>query len=160
MKTAPLPPDPDEQNDSRADHARKALQLFASLTGTTDENAATQVQDLLCDLMHYADRTDGLDFAEALTGASWHYEAETEQPEADCTPPPAAPLFWYCITGRLPGSDEDSALIFRAASREEAMDAFRAEMQRGEPLDLIMAEYGETLIISHVLQSSTEISAS
>ncbi len=52
MKTAPLPPDPDELNDSRADHARKALQLFASLTGTTDENATTQVQDLLCDLMH------------------------------------------------------------------------------------------------------------
>ncbi len=78
MKTAPLPPDPDELNDSRADHARQALQLFASLTGTTDENATTQVQDLLCDLMHLADRTDGLDFAESLTGAQWHYEAETD----------------------------------------------------------------------------------
>jgi hypothetical protein len=79
MKTAPLlPPDPDEQNESRADHARQALQLFASLTGTTDENAATQVQDLLCDLMHLADRINGLDFAEALTGAQWHYEAETD----------------------------------------------------------------------------------
>ncbi len=78
MKTAPRPPAPDGQNDSRAAHAPPAMQRIASLTGTTDENAATQVQDLLCDLMHYADRTDGLDFAESLTGAQWHYEAETD----------------------------------------------------------------------------------
>ena len=78
MNTPLLPPDPDDQNDSRADHARQAIQLFANLTRMTGEHPLMQMQDLLCDLMHYADRTEELDFAAALTGASWHYAQETE----------------------------------------------------------------------------------
>lgn len=76
MKT-PLPPDPENQNDSRAHDARQALRLFANLTGITGESPHTQLQDLLTNLRHMADRTEGLDFDDALLMAQEHYEAET-----------------------------------------------------------------------------------
>ena len=78
--------------------------------------------------------------------------------QLDPAPPAAPPLFWYAITGRIPGDDEDSALIFHAPSKTAAMEMFRSEMHRDEDLEAIMEEYGETLIINHVLQSSAEIS--
>jgi len=78
--------------------------------------------------------------------------------QPDPAPPAALSLFWYAITGRIPGDDEDSALIFHAPSKEDAMEMFRSEMHRDEDLEAIMEEYGGTLIINHVLQSSAEIS--
>ena len=75
-----LPPDPEEMNDNRAAWAATAILSFQQETGTDDENALT---DLLCDLMHWADR-NGEDFENELCRARMHYEAETAPaPEYD-----------------------------------------------------------------------------
>lgn len=68
-----LPPDPDDMNDSRAEWAGYALAAFIDQTGAAREDA---VSDLICDLMHLADRT-GISFAADLERARCHYEAET-----------------------------------------------------------------------------------
>ena len=71
--TKPLPADPENMNDDRAQWAEAALRCFQQATGTEDEDALT---DLICDLMHWSDRNAG-DFEAALEHARWHYEAET-----------------------------------------------------------------------------------
>ena len=79
-KAKKLPPDPDGQNDDRAEWAGRAISAFQIQTGTDFDDA---LPDLLCDLMHWCDRTtfeDGetkIDFDAALTTARMHYEAET-----------------------------------------------------------------------------------
>jgi hypothetical protein len=98
-----LPPDPDDQNDDRANWARCAVRAFASQTGQlkrpdggridrgTEERLNNQlaeagqvedmdeaVGDLLCDLMHLTDR-EGLDFTLLLERAIGNYAAETEE---------------------------------------------------------------------------------
>ena len=73
MDTRTLPPDPEEMNDARAEWAAAALRHFQCITGTDFEDAPG---DLLCDLMHWADR-NSFDFHAALARASEHYEAET-----------------------------------------------------------------------------------
>jgi hypothetical protein len=68
-----LPPDPDSLNDDRAKWAGNAISAFMQITGTEPENA---LSDLLCDLMHWADRQEEC-FGSALEHARWHYEEET-----------------------------------------------------------------------------------
>lgn len=68
-----LPPDPEGMNDRRAEWAGHALAAFMSQTGTDSNSAVT---DLLCDLMHLADR-EGTDFTADLQRARLHYDAET-----------------------------------------------------------------------------------
>lgn len=81
-----LPPDPDGRNDSRAAWAGYALAAFVSQTGT---DAGDAVTDLLCDLMHLADR-EGTDFAADLVRARMHYAAET-QPDVTTEAPTTSP---------------------------------------------------------------------
>lgn len=76
--TKTLPPDPEGKNDDRARWAAAALRRFQSETGTDSED---MLGDLLCDLMHWSDRS-GLGFEAALSTARMHYEAETAE-EAD-----------------------------------------------------------------------------
>lgn len=69
-----VPPDPEGMNDRRASWAGKALAAFQEVTGADEEDA---LADLLCDLMHLADRAP-YDFDAALTRARDHYAAETK----------------------------------------------------------------------------------
>lgn len=71
---SPLPPDPEGMNAIRAAWARVALRAFMDVCRTDVEDA---LGDLLCDLMHLADREATLDFEQALQTARTHYEAET-----------------------------------------------------------------------------------
>lgn len=77
-----LPPDPDNMNEDRAKWASVALLAFMEETGTEAEDALC---DILCDLMHLADRRrDGEDdFEAALRRARGHYEEETAAEEGD-----------------------------------------------------------------------------
>jgi Zn ribbon nucleic-acid-binding protein len=77
-----LPPDPEGMNDFRADWAEYALAAFVSQTGADYADAVT---DLLCDLMHLADR-EGTDFAADLERARMHYAAETRPNSTDDHP--------------------------------------------------------------------------
>lgn len=70
-----LPPDPDNLNNDRAMWAARALSVFQTLVGTDHGDALC---DLLCDLMHWADR-DGTNFQTELARAREHYTAETEE---------------------------------------------------------------------------------
>lgn len=49
-------PDPDEENDKRAEWARIALEKFKGQVGEEDDETA--LRDLLTDLLHLADRID------------------------------------------------------------------------------------------------------
>jgi hypothetical protein len=73
MTTKTLPPDPENMNDARANWALAALRVFHNETGVDEGDA---LSDLLCDLMHLADRK-GWDFDHELERARMHYEAET-----------------------------------------------------------------------------------
>lgn len=77
--TSPLPPDPEDMNAMRAAWARVALRAFMDVCRTDDEDA---LGDLLCDLMHLADREALLDFEQALETARMHYEAEIAAEDA------------------------------------------------------------------------------
>jgi hypothetical protein len=68
-----MKPDPDGKNQQRAYWAWRAIDTFQSLTGSADEEA---LQDLLCDLMHFADFTVN-NFEGALFRARFHYKCET-----------------------------------------------------------------------------------
>ncbi len=68
-----LPPDPEGMNDTRAEWAGYALTALMSQTGTDTDSAVT---DLLCNLMHLADR-ETTNFSADLERARTHYEAET-----------------------------------------------------------------------------------
>jgi len=74
-----LPPDPHGVNASRADCASYALNAFKSHARTDDQSAVT---DLLCNLMHLADR-NATDFDADLARARMHYECETGAAEPD-----------------------------------------------------------------------------
>jgi hypothetical protein len=75
--TKTLPPDPENRNDERSEWAESALLTFQKMTGVDDDDA---LADLLCDLMHLADRK-GWHFEAEMERAQAHYEAETT-PEA------------------------------------------------------------------------------
>ena len=65
--------DPEDMNDARAIWATAALVQFQRATGSDDGDALC---DLLCDFMHWCDRS-GEDFAAEMRRAAMHYEAET-----------------------------------------------------------------------------------
>jgi hypothetical protein len=79
--TKQLPPDPDNKNDERADWANKSIGLFMIVTGTDYEDA---LADLLCDMMHWADRGRDQDFEVALGRARGMYEEETREDCSTC----------------------------------------------------------------------------
>lgn len=82
----PLPPDPENMNDDRADWAMIAIRAFQESTRTNLEDA---LSDLLCDLMHLSDRREAFqddaddpdsrieEFEAALERARGNYEDET-----------------------------------------------------------------------------------
>jgi len=67
-RTKPLPPDPEEKNEIRAQSADLALMVFQGQTGADIEDA---VSDLLADVMHWCDR-HGREFHEELRRARSH----------------------------------------------------------------------------------------
>jgi hypothetical protein len=74
-----LPPDPEDKNEERALWAGLAVSAFQYETNTDDEDA---LADLLCDLMHWADRR-AFDFDAELQRARVHYVAETAPGDAE-----------------------------------------------------------------------------
>jgi hypothetical protein len=78
MNQQALPPDPDGQNDERAEWAAESIRTFARVTcmDTANEDDDTILGDLLCDLMHWCDR-EGIDFDAVLGAARENYGAET-----------------------------------------------------------------------------------
>ncbi|MBV9016895.1 MAG: hypothetical protein JO058_14685 [Alphaproteobacteria bacterium] len=75
MTPTALPPDPEGMNERRAEWGARAIRHFQSHTCIDLEDA---LADLLCDLMHFADR-NGFDFTHELHRAEMHYEAETTE---------------------------------------------------------------------------------
>lgn len=78
----PLPPDPEEQNEMRADSADVALDAFAHETGldSSGDKDECALSDLLCNLMHWCDRqplADHFDFDAMLDRARANYAEET-----------------------------------------------------------------------------------
>jgi hypothetical protein len=71
-----LPPDPENLNNDRTEWAGDAVAAFMQATGTEPENA---LPDLLCDLMHWADRNEEC-FDSCLEHARNHYAEETSAP--------------------------------------------------------------------------------
>jgi len=69
----PLPPDPEQTNADRAEWAAAALRHFQCTTGCDYEDS---LGDLLCDLIHWSDRSN-FDFEAALLRARGHHAAET-----------------------------------------------------------------------------------
>jgi len=72
--TDKLPPDPDDQNDDRADWANTAIDSFMHATGTEINDV---LSDLLADLMHWADRNNQ-DFNAELARGNGCYKQETD----------------------------------------------------------------------------------
>jgi hypothetical protein len=68
-----LPPDPDGQNDERAEFAGAALAAFMEATRCDEEDA---VGDLVANLRHWCDRNN-YDWDLALARGLGHYEEET-----------------------------------------------------------------------------------
>lgn len=72
-----LPPDPEQENENRADWAATALDMFQMTTSTDDED---KLSDLLCDLRHWADRHPEFGTWEYnLARAMRNYEEETSE---------------------------------------------------------------------------------
>lgn len=69
-----VPPDPDGMNNQRAMWAGAAIDTLMAETNCSHGEEA--LGDLLCDLMHWADRNK-LDFDDMLRRAQNNYEAET-----------------------------------------------------------------------------------
>ena len=63
------------ENIDRAGRAGEIVMTYALRNGTTLDGAATNLTDLLTDLMHYAALKD-LDFDNCPRIASWHFDAE------------------------------------------------------------------------------------
>jgi hypothetical protein len=73
---ATLPPDPDNQNEERADWANVAVAAFIGATNTDDEDA---IADLICDLGHLCDRHPELGtMGNAITWGLGNYMEETD----------------------------------------------------------------------------------
>lgn len=68
-----VPPDPEKMNDERARFADNAIKTFVRFGGCDEENS---LGDLLCNLMHWADRNN-FDFDAALERAQRNYGEET-----------------------------------------------------------------------------------
>lgn len=68
----PIPPDPDEQNPTRAKTAEMAIKHFQRDTGSPNDTAFC---DLLSAMIHFCDY-NGLYFHEQLNSAGEKYDAE------------------------------------------------------------------------------------
>lgn len=75
-----LPPDPERHNAKAARWAGTAVQTFIDETHTDKEDA---LKDLLCDLMHWADR-NRFNFDAELLNARAYYADETAPTAAEC----------------------------------------------------------------------------
>lgn len=73
-----LPPDPDGINSVRAARAGLAIKHFIKASQDHPNETAHALPDLLCNLMHWADR-NGVDFDRALATATNHYGVEISQ---------------------------------------------------------------------------------
>lgn len=71
-------------NEMRAERAGRSVQAYIAYDGAAygHEEPATHLQDMLCDLQHWAAAND-VDFDEAVQRATGHYEAEVAE-EDDC----------------------------------------------------------------------------
>lgn len=71
-----IPPDPEQENNNRAEWAQEAIDAFEAATGTEPGDA---IADLLCDIAHFCDRNreEYGTFADALRRAMLHYDPET-----------------------------------------------------------------------------------
>jgi hypothetical protein len=69
-----IPPDPEDQNDDRAEWAQAAIDAFVSVCRTDPEDA---LSDLLSDMGHWCDR-NGTTMAAEIARASSHYNDETD----------------------------------------------------------------------------------
>lgn len=76
IKPDTLPADPDGMNETRASCAQAAIDAFRDATGTDEGDA---LPDLLCNLMHWADRNP-FDFDAMMIRAREHYASETKSP--------------------------------------------------------------------------------
>jgi len=77
-------------NDDRASWALQCVERFKGLTGMTDADERSEaMSDLLCDMMHLADRGDEqgvvVQWHILIANARNHYEAETAYRCEDCT---------------------------------------------------------------------------
>lgn len=68
-------------NARRAEWAGEAIDRFADITGRRNGNSSDQeiLNDLLCDLMHWADRSGSADFEQAYAMGRMFYEEELEE---------------------------------------------------------------------------------
>lgn len=67
--------EPAERNYRRATFASSVVRIFATATGIDDDEPATAISDLLCDLQHLADAL-GLDWADLTERGAGHHAAE------------------------------------------------------------------------------------
>jgi len=67
---------------------------------------------------------------------------------------------WFAVTGRIPGDDEDSCLVFQDVSRGGAIESFEQAMFEGKPSearDNVFNEHGASVFINSVVVSNTPI---
>jgi hypothetical protein len=148
--------DQHNMNTQRAAWAKRAIDAFKAAC-LSDDDKDTVLADLLGDLMHYAD-LNGIEFDLATDRAMQNYGFERDNIEAAIPEPPT--LRYYAISGRVPGDDEDVTNVYQAASLDEAMDAFHADMLEGyndETKDAIENAYGQLLYINSRLVSDSSI---
>ncbi len=65
-------------NCDRAFDAARAIELHSDLTAIHNEDALTQVSDLLCNLHHYCNK-NGIDWGCAVERGKMHAEAEQQE---------------------------------------------------------------------------------
>lgn len=71
-------------------------------------------------------------------------------------------LKWYAVTGRIPGDDEDTSLIFHVESREAALEAFANAMWADEKEDdreAVIREHGQPVFWNSIAVSDSPIEA-
>lgn len=93
-----VPPDPDGENDNRAEWAERGLMAFARATGCDRED---MVHDMLADIRHWCDRNN-MDWDIALTRAMSAYDGETLGDEPPAAPtPPVLPVGVHALSAKL-----------------------------------------------------------
>lgn len=65
----------------------------------------------------------------------------------------------YLVFGRIPGNDEDTGMTIDAASRDEAVESFQQRLYdlTRSSADAVRDRFGETLFVTGVYRSFTEI---
>lgn len=76
------------------------------------------------------------------------------------------PKFWFAVVGRIQFDDDDTCMVFRRATEEEAFQAFRKKIwddrrKEVKPRERRPSEWRERLVIvNHILVSATKINKS